>query len=147
MSDPGYQDIPSAQIPEVQRQGITVRVLAGDFEGIQGPVKTQAIQPQFLDIHLQTGAEVSWPVDAQQNGFIYVYEGSVLVGDQELVKGELGVLEFDGTMAISSNSGAKTIVVSGTPINEPIVQYGPFVMNTEAEIQQALRDYQSGVLA
>lgn len=147
MSEPGYQDIPTAQIPEVNKAGALVRVLAGEFDGVFGPVKTQAVQPQFLDLHLQAGADLSWPVDAKQNGFIYVYEGAAEVGNVTLNKGELGVLVFDGSMRVTSSSGARAIVVSATPINEPIVQYGPFVMNTEAEIEKALQDYQSGVLA
>ncbi|WP_371193332.1 pirin family protein [Glaciecola sp. SC05] len=147
MSEPGYQDIPSGHIPEVIKQGALIRVLAGHFEGVEGPVKTQAIHPQFLDIHFQNDASISWPVDAKQNGFVYVYEGAVQVDGTTVEKGELGVLEFDGLMTITARSNAKAIVVSGTPINEPIVQYGPFVMNTEAEIQQALQDYQKGVLA
>lgn len=147
MSAPGYQDIPSAEIPEIDTTNLKVRVLAGEFEGVQGPVKTQAIQPQFLDLHFLGESTISWPVDATKHGFIYVYEGAVVVAGDTLNKGELGVLSFDGEMTVSASNDAKAIVVSGTPINEPIVQYGPFVMNTEAEIHQALKDYQAGVLA
>lgn len=147
MSAPGYQDIPSAQIPEVALDKALVRVLAGSFNEVEGPVKTQAIQPQFFDLHLQANAELSWPTQASHNGFIYVYEGQLMVGSDSLKKGQLGVLAFDSSISLSSNSDAKAIFVSGQPINEPIVQYGPFVMNTEAEIHQAIKDYQSGVLA
>ena len=114
---------------------------------MQGPVKTQAVQPQFLDIHLQTDGEISWPVDESQNGFLYVYEGSLEIANEAVNKSELAVLTFDGLMTVRSKTSAKAILVSGTPINEPIVQYGPFVMNTEAEIRQAINDFQSGVLA
>ena len=147
MSEPGYQDIPSREIPEVAQAGATVRVLAGEYKGVESPVKTQAIQPQFLDLHFNDTDELSWPVDANQSGFIYVYEGEANIGGDKLVKGQLGVLEFDGSITVNAAKGAKAIVVSGTPINEPVVQYGPFVMNSDAEIQQALKDYQSGVLA
>ena len=154
MSAPGYQDIPTNLIPEVIDGNTLVRVLAGEYQGVQGPVKTQAIQPQFLDLHFGVNSNedastdsLTWPVDTSQNGFIYVYEGDVEVEGERLTKGQLGVLEFDGSVTVSSSVAAKAIVVSGTPIGEPIAQYGPFVMNTEEEIQQALRDYQSGALA
>lgn len=146
MSEPGYQDIASAAIPEVLTKHAKIRVLAGDFKGVQGPVKTQSVQPQFIDMHYAEQGEISWPVDAQQNGFIYVYEGEVEIAGELIQKDELGVIEFDGLISVTAKAGAKAIVVSGTPINEPIAQYGPFVMNTVTEIQQALKDYQSGVL-
>jgi redox-sensitive bicupin YhaK (pirin superfamily) len=147
MSAPGYQDIPSAQIPEVTLNKAMVRVLAGHFNDVEGPVKTQAIHPQFLDLHLQAQSSVSWETVPTHNGFVYVYEGQLSIGNESLHKGQLGVLNFDESITLSASSETKAIFVSGEPINEPIVQYGPFVMNTEAEIHQAIKDYQSGVLA
>ncbi|MBT1451995.1 pirin family protein [Glaciecola sp. XM2] len=147
MSPPGYQDIPTDKIPEVQLDNALVRVLAGTFNDVLGPVKTQAIQPQFLDVHLQADAHIKWPTVSSHNGFLYVYEGEVSVGAEILTKGQLGVLKFDGDIEVKASCESKAIFVSGEPINEPIVQYGPFVMNTEEEIHQAIRDYQSGALA
>lgn len=147
MSAPGYQDIPSAEIPEVQVDQAKVRVLAGEFQGITGPVSTQAIQPQFLDLHIDSGGRISWDTQPTHNGFLYVYEGTVQVGKETLKKGQLGVLEFDTSIEVSASEEAKAIFVSGQPINEPIAQYGPFVMNTDAELRQAMQDYQAGVLA
>ncbi|MFC4699114.1 pirin family protein [Glaciecola siphonariae] len=147
LSEPGYQDIPTADIPEVELNGAKVRVLAGEFNGVQGPVKTQAIQPQFLDLHLTSNSTLSIDTDLSHAGFIYAYEGKIEIGEQYLEKGQLGVLEFGNRLLVRASNDARAIFVSGSPINEPIAQYGPFVMNTEAEIQQALRDYQSGVLA
>jgi redox-sensitive bicupin YhaK (pirin superfamily) len=87
------------------------------------------------------------PTQSTHNGFLYVYEGEVDVAGQVLTKGQLGVLAFTDKLILNTKSAAKVILVSGEPINEPVVQYGPFVMNTQEEINQALRDFQQGVLA
>jgi hypothetical protein len=141
MSEPSYQDIPSGQIPELSKPNATIRVLAGEFDGVRGPVNTQAVQPQFIDLHLAANAEITWQTDPQHNGFIYVYEGEVQVEDDVLQKGQLGVLAFDGSITVSAQGLAKAIVLSASPLNEPVVQYGPFVMNTQEEIEQALKDF------
>nr|WP_136252454.1 pirin family protein [Ningiella ruwaisensis] len=147
MSAPGYQDIPSALIPEHEFDGGKVRILAGQFKEVTGPVKTQAVQPQFLDLHLSAGASLEIDTLSEHNGFLYVYEGELMLEQDSLHKGQLGVLAFSELMHLRAEQDSKAIFVSAMPINEPIVQYGPFVMNSEAEIHQALKDYQSGVLA
>ncbi|WP_395344018.1 pirin family protein [Ningiella sp. W23] len=153
MSPPGYQDIPSAEIPEISFEGAKVRVLSGKFKGVEGPVKTTAISPQFFDLHLSKRSSLRLDVDKTHAGFIYVYEGSLTVGDLTLQKGELGVLKMGDELLLEAlhtsyeSTQSKAIFVSGTPIDEPVVQYGPFVMNTQAEIEQAIQDYQNGMLA
>ena len=136
MSAPNYQDIQPDSVPTVQIQNASVKVLAGEVDGVKGPVKTTAVAPTFLDIDLKGGQ----------------CDITVGKGDQAqktmLESGELGVLSQQGTrLSFSSEKGSKIIVVSGKPINEPIVQYGPFVMNSQQEIVQAFNDYQSGALA
>ena len=153
MSAPNYQDIQPVSIPTVQIQNASVKVLAGEVDGVKGPVKTTAVAPTFLDIDLKSG-QCDIALKSNEAAFLYVYEGNITVGkgDQAqktmLESGELGVLSQQGTrLSFSSEKGSKIIVVSGKPINEPIVQYGPFVMNSQQEIVQAFNDYQSGVLA
>lgn len=153
MSAPNYQDIQPVSIPTVQIQNASVKVLAGEVDGVKGPVKTTAVAATFLDIDLKSG-QCDIALKSNEAAFLYVYEGNITVGkgDQAqktmLESGELGVLSQQGTrLSFSSEKGSKIIVVSGKPINEPIVQYGPFVMNSQQEIVQAFNDYQSGVLA
>ncbi|GBL03253.1 pirin family protein [Glaciecola sp. KUL10] len=150
MSMPGYQDIPSTEVPEVQLDnGNLVRVLAGEFDSVTGAVTTQAVKPLFLDVHLTASGNQSIELSQDHNGFIYVYEGELTIAGKTLSKGQLGVLDIDGKLAVENNNEneARLIVVTGKPINEPVVQYGPFVMNTEAEINQALSDFRTGALA
>jgi redox-sensitive bicupin YhaK (pirin superfamily) len=148
MSAPAYHDIPSNLVPELSiGKASTVRVLAGEFEGQQGAVSTQAVKPQFFDLHFTGTEKVDLPSQASHNGFVYVYEGEVEIGNKRLIKGQLGVIDFADSLTIATNGDAKAILVSGEPIGEPIVQYGPFVMNSQEEINQALRDYQTGALA
>lgn len=153
MSAPNYQDIQPDSVPMAHIQNADVKVLAGAIEGVQGPVKTTAVSPTFLDVALKSGpSEIA--MNSDESAFIYVYEGDVIVnkGDQgnetTLEQGELGVLSQKGTqLCVSTDTECKFIVVSGKPINETVVQYGPFVMNSQQEIVQAFNDYQSGVLA
>ncbi|MDT0629790.1 pirin family protein [Alteromonas sp. W364] len=148
MSAPGYHDIPSKQVPELKiGKASTVRVLAGEYEGQQGAVSTQAVKPQFFDLHFVGTEEVTLPTKASHNGFVYVYEGDIEISGKRLSKGQLGVIDFADTLTIQTSDDARAILVSGEPIGEPVVQYGPFVMNSQEEINQALRDYQQGILA
>jgi len=148
MSAPGYQDIPTANIPEVSSEkGSLIRVLAGNYEGQEGAVTTQAVKPQFFDFHLVADESLTVATQNTHNGFLYVYEGELEVAGKKLKKGELGVLDFTNELVLDTKVETRVILVSGEPINEPIVQYGPFVMNSQEEINQALRDFQQGVLA
>ncbi len=146
MSPPDYQDIPSGQIPEHIFTDGKVRVLAGEFNGLKGAVTTRAINPQFFDIHFTSSTSLTFDTNKKHNGFLFVYEGQIKVGEQVLMKGELGILAFEDLLLIDAQSNTRLIFVSGEPINEPVAQYGPFVMNTQAEIEQALRDYRDGRL-
>lgn len=147
MSAPNYQDIKPHDVNVVKKDDMTVRVLAGSFEGCLGPVKTDAVDSTFLDVHLSTrGAVFSQQLALDNTLFVYVYEGSVDNGDERLESGELGVFGEGESLTVTANEACRFIVVAGKPLNEPVVQYGPFVMNTEQEIMQAIKDYQAGVL-
>lgn len=145
MSDPSYQDIPSTEIPVVQvNPGLQIKVLAGAFEGTQGPVNTQIVKPLFLDLVFGRPQTITVQLDSGSSAFVYCYQGRVNIGQRQLKAGQLGVLTDGEQVEIVGKTGSRCILVSAQPINEPIVQYGPFVMNTQQEIEQALRDFQSG---
>ena len=153
MSAPNYQDIQPDCVPTVHSQGAVIKVLAGEIDGVKGPVKTTAVSPTFFDIALRSGSS-EIDVNSDEATFIYVYDGSLTINRDNASKesvlrdGELGVLSKTGTtLSVFTNTESKFIMVSGKPINEPVVQYGPFVMNTQQEIVQAFNDYQSGSLA
>jgi len=151
MSEPWYRDFPSAAIPEyVTPKGVTVRVIAGNSNGVAGAVVREFTEPVYLDIHMPAGAEFSTELPASHNAFIYVYRGAVKVGDVTVELRRMGILsnaaEADG-VKISATEDARLILVAGKPLHEPIVQYGPFVMNTQQEIHQALHDFNSGRFA
>ncbi|NVK56037.1 MAG: pirin family protein [Alteromonadaceae bacterium] len=147
MSPPGYQDIKPEAVPVVAlNEQINAKVLAGALQGESGPVNTAKVKPLFLDLYWQPDMNVVIPVTAGHSAFIYCYEGTCSINKESVKTGELAVLEDGDTVSLSSESAGKAILVAAAPINEPVVQYGPFVMNTEAEIHQAIQDYQQGRL-
>lgn len=157
MMEPWYRDFPSGAIPEyVTPQGITVRVIAGSSNGVAGAVAREITEPLYLDIHVPAGAEFSTALPATHNAFIYVYRGAVTVGDVQVVSQRMGILSNPGSLGnasgadgvkLSATEDARLILVAGKPLNEPIVQYGPFVMNAQQEINQALNDFRNGHFA
>ncbi len=151
MAAPWYRDFAASEIPEyTSPEGVTVRVIAGESNGVAGAMTREVTAPLYLDIHLPPGAHFSTEIPATHNAFIYVYRGAVQVGETMVPAQRMGILsnaqEADG-VCIVANEGARLILIAGKPLNEPIVQYGPFVMNTQEEIHQALDDYRSGRFA
>lgn len=152
LCEPRYQDIPPERIPEVKRpDGTRIRVVAGQADGVRGAVSGIATQPLYLDVALADRARFVQAVPAGHNAFVYLFEGEGTVGGDEaapgpvLRPGRLGVLsDGDGVAVSSSDSGARFLLLAAQPLHEPVARYGPFVMNTRAEIQQALRDLESG---
>lgn len=143
MSEPGYEDIKSAQIKEVSLgEYTTARVLAGELLGVKGAVSTQSVHPQFYDVHVNGDEALNIDVNETDNGFVYVYEGTISLAGKAINKGQLAVLDFGEQLELHATANTKFIFVSAKPINEPVEQYGPFVMNTRAEIEQAIEDYQ-----
>lgn len=151
MNDPRYQDIEPEEIPEVSLHGGgTVRVVAGTFGDTQGPVGGVATRPLMVDVGLVAGESVDVPIPEGHNGFAYVFEGSAVLGDgaDAVPRGRLAVLgdEGEGLRVAAGDAGARVLIVAGAPIGEPVARYGPFVMNTRAELEQAFSDYRSGRL-
>lgn len=148
MTKPRYQDIVPARIPEVSIGGAKVRLVAGEAGGARGPVEGIVTGPEFLDVTLSAGSRFSRELPAGHNAFAYVLEGSVGVGRdrQRANAGELAVLGSGSSVAFSGESGARFLLLAARPLGEPVARRGPFVMNTDAEIQQAISDYQNGTL-
>ncbi len=155
MKPAAYRDIPSGQIPTVALPGGgEIRVIAGEFEQggtkVAGPIGGLSTQPQYFDLRLPAGATARVPTPLAHNTFLYVYEGDAAVGDdaKALPFRSAGLLTPGGYVDVKAGErGAKLLLLSGKPIGEPVVQYGPFVMNTREEIEQAVVDYQRGRLA
>ena len=149
MTAPSYQEFGPEKLPVVERDGVKVKVIAGQLDGIVGPVRQPATDPTYLDIRIDAGVGFTLPLPVGHSAFIYVYEGSASIGAgreaatinaQELaVLGDGGEIRLEGRAAQS-----RAILVAGRPLREPVARYGPFVMNTREEIMQAFSDYQTG---
>ncbi len=146
MGAPQYQEFAAERIPEVQeQQGVRIKVIAGRVGDVEGPVKQPATDPLYLDVALTGPARFEHAIDAEHNVFAYVYEGEVDFAGTRVGKGELVVFGAGEGVAVSGVAEqSRLILVAGRPIKEPVARYGPFVMNTQAEIMQAVRDYQAG---
>jgi quercetin 2,3-dioxygenase len=161
MKPASYRDIPAAEIPVVElAHGGEARVIAGSFGtesgATYGPVNGAGAKlttdPTYLDVRLPARAEFTAPLVAGHHAFLYVYEGSAQIGArdnaQPLPHRAAGVLsDGDSVRAVAGDEGARFLLLAAKPLREPVVQYGPFVMNTREEIEQALADYRDGRLA
>ncbi len=147
MSDPAYQEFSPGAIPEVHEAGRRVRLLAGEYAGRRGVIEDPNTDVCYLDVALEADLSFSLPVPTGQSAFVYVYEGSASVGAIALPRHHLAALGAGDAVELAAGAdGARFILVAGRPVQEPVVQYGPFVMNTRAEIEQAFADYRDGRL-
>jgi hypothetical protein len=146
MRDPWYADIPADQIPQIDLGGGShAKLIAGEWNGVKGAGPERTIAPFFADVQVASSKTVSVPVPQGHAGFVYVFEGSLTVGETALAKGELGTLSDGAALdATAAGEGARFLAIAGKPLKEPIAKYGPFVMNTADEIRRAIQDYQSG---
>jgi len=147
MDQPGYQSITSARIPRIELPGGAgiVRVIAGEYPGARGPART--FSPMNVwDMRLKAGAKVELEIPAGWTIAAFVLNGELRLSEGESIKNaELAVFEREGDrLTLDAVEDTTLLFLSGEPLNEPIVGYGPFVMNTQAEIQQAVLDFQSG---
>ena len=151
MQKASYQNIQTEYIPNiVLHGGITIRLLAGDLlldgQIYQGPIRGQATKPVYGDITLPEAKEVTLPLDKAYSGYIYLYQGAISIENEKISAQSLIRLGKGDQVMVSANSNARFLLLAGIPINEPIANYGPFVMNTREEIDRAIQEYQDGTL-
>ncbi|WP_298234698.1 pirin family protein [uncultured Azohydromonas sp.] len=152
LCDPGYWDIASAQIPELRTaEGVRVRVIAGSSHGVAGAMQRERTEPLYLDLHLPPGAAFEQALPATHNAFAYVYRGALRIGETEVPLQRMAILRneagSDGVRLQAGAEGARALLIAGRPLNEPIAQYGPFVMNSNEQIFQAVEDFRAGRFA
>lgn len=146
MTAPRYQDIEPEDVPVLETGSGRIKVLVGHCQGVIGPVRDVITDPLYLDVHLdRSGAEQSIDIPASKQAFVYLYQGTVQVAGQVIEARQLAILGSGDSLSLTALSDdARLLVVAGEPINEPVVQYGPFVMNTAQEVEQAIRDFSDG---
>ena len=146
MTPPGYQGISAAQIPQIALpEGAgSVRVIAGDYEGAEGPART--FSPMNVwDLRLQADKSANFTLPSGHTTALFVLHGAIEVSGETIREAELAVMEREGEqLSFKTSEDTTLLLLSGEPLNEPIVGYGPFVMNSEAEIRQAINDYRAG---
>jgi quercetin 2,3-dioxygenase len=167
MTAPRYQDIASAEVPRiVDDDGTCVRIICGDFWGKRGPVDGIATDPRYLDVWVPAGLRKSLPVETNRHAFAYVFEGSGsfraasqpfgVLTEKQIAEREMRIRERTGNRSLvlfdsgdevtvqAGEEGIRFLLVSGKPIEEPVAWYGPIVMNTQAELQQAAAELRDG---
>ena len=151
MKPAAYADIPAGDIPVASLPGgVRVKVIAGEDFGVRGPIQGLTTEPLFYDLHLPAAASVEVKLPSAHNAFLYAYEGDASVGEdmKTLPNRAAGILTAgERVKLVAGSGGARVLLLAGKPIGEPVVQYGPFVMNTRQEIEQAIQDYQTGAFA
>ncbi len=147
MGDPWYRDIPASGFPAfTANSGAKIKVIAGKIEDVEGAMTREDTEPIYLDVDLPEGADHSVSIPSSHNAFIVPYHGDIEVSGKILPEKMLGILSKGDAVRLKADAPARLILVAGKPLKEPVVQYGPFVMNTQEEIFQALADFRSGHL-
>jgi len=148
MCPPRYQEIPPEGVPEVRlSEQVRARVIAGELDGISGPIEEVATEPFYYDLQLAAGGSVELPTPEGHNAFLYVYGGEIDTGRQfetNVGRGEIALLGYGTAIRARASGDARFLAIGGRPLGEPVARYGPFVMNTADEIRQAVMDYQAG---
>ncbi|MGE5115403.1 MAG: pirin family protein [Betaproteobacteria bacterium] len=150
MNAPWYRDIQSESIPQFTTdEGVTARVIAGASHGVAGAMQRERTEPLYLDLHFErAGAAFAQSLPAEANAFVYVYRGALAIGDTAVPAQRMAILSNepgrDGVVLRATGALTKALLIAGRPLGEPIAQYGPFVMNTQEQIFEAVRDYQQG---
>ena len=150
MRTPWYRDFNGDEVPVFTTEnGARVKVIAGGSHGVDGAVQREVTEPIYIDVDLPAGASFSQALPEGHNAFIFTYRGAVRVGDKDVASGKMAILAntagADG-VNVHATDASRFILVAGKPLNEPIAQYGPFVMNTQAEVFAAVEDFRAGKL-
>jgi len=148
MCAPWYRDIPNQQIARFMTDaGATVQVIAGRSHGVEGAVQREGTEPIYLDIELSAGARFEQHLPPGHNAFLYVFRGEVTVEGCAVPRARMAILasppDAEG-VRIEAAAASRVLLIAGRPLGEPIAQHGPFVMNTQAELQQAVEDFRAG---
>ncbi|WP_211471115.1 pirin family protein [Collimonas humicola] len=150
MIAPSYRDLQAEQIPQVSpRPGVKVKVIAGEAFGTAGAVQRPHTEPLYLDVQLEAGQQLDLPIPAGHNAFLYVYEGGLRIGEdsRSAPAGRMAILSNAAEAAgvsLQAESNSRFLLIAGRPLNEPIAQWGPFVMNTREQVEQAIQDFRDG---
>ena len=152
MMAPRYQELDRDEVPVVEHEGATVKVIAGRYREVPGAIRGVATDPTYLDVSLDAGAAFENSIPDDHTTLVYVFEGRATIGDgpvgASVGTGHGAVLGRKGPVCVATDRGsARFLLLAARPIGEPVVQYGPFVMNTRAEIDQAIEEYRAGRLA
>jgi quercetin 2,3-dioxygenase len=145
MSEPRYQEVNSATIPTYEKDGVKIRIVAGIVDGLSGPVQDIAAAPLYMDVELAPASEWQFPIPSGHTALVYVFEGEGVFSNETVEAVHL--IKFNDGDCITvktENNPVRFMLIAGAPFKEPIVPYGPFVMNTIEEIQQTLRDLRNG---
>jgi len=149
MRAPWYRDFQASDIPEVTTaEGVKVRVIAGESHGVKGAMQREVTEPLYLDLELPAGAAFSQPLPADNNAFVYVFRGALEIEGTEVPVQRMAILKNRADadrVVLRAKEATRALVIAGKPLGEPIAQYGPFVMNHQAEIVKAIQDYQAGL--
>jgi redox-sensitive bicupin YhaK (pirin superfamily) len=148
MMDPRYRDVTTDQIPcEEITKGVTVKIVAGKINGIEGPVRDVVIKPIYMDISMEPNSEFEYMIPEENTAFVYLFDGKANFGldNKEVETGHLIELIAGDTIKIKTGiSNARMLFISGKPIKESVAWYGPIVMNTQEELETAFREYRNG---
>jgi quercetin 2,3-dioxygenase len=148
MTEPRYQEIPPQDIPVAALpEGVTVKVIAGTVGDTTGPINGIATAPILLDLALPAGSRLALPLPRGHNAFLDAFDGEAAVGEAatRLARGSIAVLgEGDGVLVAAPRGAARVLLAAGRPLSEPVARYGPFVMNTQDQLRQAILDFQAG---
>lgn len=144
MSPPRYQELKSNSIPVVERDGVTIRIIAGETDGVTASVSTH-IPILYLHVKLAPDAVFTQPIEDDRNAFAYVFRGAVRIGETRVPNQRMATFGRGSEVRIE-NTGAPSelLLIAAVPLREPIARYGPFVMNYRAEILEAIEDFEQG---
>lgn len=144
MQAPAYRDVTAENLVIINGEKSEIRLVAGTYGGQRGPVSGLSLNPIYMDVHLKAGGTVTLDIPSGHNGFLYPVLGEIQVGEQQIGTRDLAVLTDGDSVTITALSDSRIIAAAAVPTGEPVARYGPFVMNTKAEIQQAIDDFNDG---